>query len=378
MASYYSGTPLTREQTAQLAYQAGFRGTDLVNMVAIAGRESQYIANAHRTDSTESSNIGDRGLWQINSVWDAKLIAAGIIKDKTDLYDPAVNAQAAMFVFKNQGIQAWAPATGAGAGNPLYGTNVAAAQQAVQSTIGQAANAPMAAAGAGATFPSDTKLIRNDNGLWAVYDVGGVQLYYSVSDSQASGSGLPIQRMSNAQFSRLYPNSVSGGRVEELADVRGSYGSFAAMWKSVLDKTIGSTNPARNDKGVIKALAQFVARPDMEDAELQNLLRATPWWNQHTEGQLEWNGLSEAEKNVRRQDTLVKMAQQWNQFAGENISVTDPRLQSLVEKVASGEMGLGQWTETFLKPRAMENPESPWARGGCRGRRRRSTSTASP
>jgi len=126
---------LTREQTAQYAYAAGFRGNDLVKAVAIAGRESGYRTDAHRTDSDPSKLSGDRGLFQINYVNDAALIRAGIISSRADLFDPLKNTKAAYFLYgrSSNTFAPWTAGPGGwtAGGDPLYGTNVPAARTAV-------------------------------------------------------------------------------------------------------------------------------------------------------------------------------------------------------------------------------------------------------
>ncbi len=121
------------EVAARAAYDAGFRGQELVDMVAIAGRESGYDPEAHRTDQDPARGSGDRGLWQINYIWDDQLRAAGIIDDWTDLLDPAVNALAARYVFDHQGLAAWGAGPGGWTegGDAFYGTDRGAAERAV-------------------------------------------------------------------------------------------------------------------------------------------------------------------------------------------------------------------------------------------------------
>jgi hypothetical protein len=79
---------------AKAAYAAGFRGEDLVRMVAEAGGESGYNPRA----------VGDggwsKGLWQIYTAvhtWARTL----------NLFDPYVNARAAKRIFDSQGVGAW-------------------------------------------------------------------------------------------------------------------------------------------------------------------------------------------------------------------------------------------------------------------------------
>jgi len=134
---HYGGTAktLTPAQTAAVAYQVGWRGEDLVKAVAIAGRESSYRYNVHASDRPHSELSGDRGLFQINYVHDKNLIDAGIIRTRADLFDPVINAQAAMFLYKRSGnnFNAWTAGPGGwtAGGNPLYGTNVTKAREGV-------------------------------------------------------------------------------------------------------------------------------------------------------------------------------------------------------------------------------------------------------
>ena len=125
---------LSREQAASYLYNAGFRGDDLVKMVAIMGRESGYTTDAHRTDQPKSKLSGDRGLMQINYVHDNALRNAGIINSPGDLMDPAKNAQAAYYLYQQGGLSPWTAGKGGWTkgGDPLYGTDYARAATAVQ------------------------------------------------------------------------------------------------------------------------------------------------------------------------------------------------------------------------------------------------------
>ena len=115
---------LSMAQMVQIAYDAGFRGENLVNMVAIAGRESHWSPSAHRSNKDKSLGSGDRGLWQINYIHDDNLKAAGIISSWKDLFDPLANAKAA-FQLSNGGtnLGPWTAGEGGwtSGGNPFYG-----------------------------------------------------------------------------------------------------------------------------------------------------------------------------------------------------------------------------------------------------------------
>jgi hypothetical protein len=138
------GERLTGQQVAQLAYEAGFRGNDLVNMVAIAKRESGWKPRA----LNPNTNTRDRsyGLWQLNTLNSdmgrmedlMKSILGGmgyptnnVPQDFDVLYDPRVNAKVAYEFYKrnNNTLRPW----GEYKGEPnTYNTNVGEAMDIVQ------------------------------------------------------------------------------------------------------------------------------------------------------------------------------------------------------------------------------------------------------
>ena len=131
---------LTPESVAQVAYDAGFRGQALLIAVAVAGRESTFSPVVQGSQADPNKILGDRGLWQINSTHDEKLVAQGILSDasatgRVALFDPMVNAKAAFFL--SQGGTYWSPWSAAPkvgydpSGDYLYGTNVARAAEAI-------------------------------------------------------------------------------------------------------------------------------------------------------------------------------------------------------------------------------------------------------
>lgn len=390
MASYYSGATLSREQVAQVAYQAGFRGDVLAKMVAIShDREAKYrggaSAGVHRT-STNNPNAqsGDVGLWQINwAAWGRELINAGVIRQFSDLKDPVTNGRAAKFVYDRQGFGAWAmgPHGFQAGGDPFRGVNVPAAQQAVQRAASQgmlgqdwnsnsgSGSATGAAAGP-TSLPRDTKLIQaTDSGnLWAwfrVPDIDGLWVRYAVPrDGSVNFAGHQIERLSNAQVAAKYGTSVNGGNAAELAEIPTAFGTYGTYLKTILDQLFTPGDPRRRDAEIMRIVAERAGRPDMSEAEFQNKVKATKYYQGRTEGQLRWNDLSEAERQTRRRETAVRMAQIWQQHMGSPIAIGEllgPRSE-WVEAVASGKNGWGWFTEQVVKPRAEMHAESPWSR----------------
>lgn len=163
-------TPLTQSQVVQLAYNAGFRGADLVKAVAIAGRESNYRPDAHRTDNP-SGNTGDFGLWQINYTNDTPAMRALVgYSDRSQLLDPAINAKVAYAIYaRNHGFSSWAsgPKGWTANGDPLYGTQKyaqGAAQAVMDFLLGKGDSI------AGISVPSVTGAW--DSGVSVVTDIG--------------------------------------------------------------------------------------------------------------------------------------------------------------------------------------------------------------
>lgn len=133
------GGALSGAEVAALAYQAGFRGQDLINMVAIAKRESRWTPSAYNGNL----GTGDQsyGLWQINTLNSArggqmgKLVndILGLPGDNTNfqaLLDPATNARVAYEFYKRNGntLRPWGEYKGK---ENTYGTDTAEAAKIV-------------------------------------------------------------------------------------------------------------------------------------------------------------------------------------------------------------------------------------------------------
>jgi hypothetical protein len=128
----YTGGKLSAEQVAQMAHAAGFRGQDLINVVAIAKRESGYDPGALNPD--RSTGDDSYGLMQINMLGDmgpARRAMFGITNN-AQLYDPMTNLKAAFTMYQGHGnsLRDWGAYKGR---ENTYDTNIEAAAQAVAS-----------------------------------------------------------------------------------------------------------------------------------------------------------------------------------------------------------------------------------------------------
>lgn len=375
---HWGNQKLTREEIAQVAYQAGFRGEALVAMVAIAWRES--AGHAQLYVNRPSTGDWSYGLWGLNvgqnmSLW-SEYQAMGFTSPD-ELRTPLGNARAAFALYQKYGERPWGPYKGE---KWTYGTDLNAARAAVDnaartgllgkpwqesSVPANFVTAQQAREQGPMELPPDAKLVRTWAGIFAVFDLGnGVFMHFGIPWYEPGAVNFDPNRvvnMTQAQWDKAFPNSVPSGDVRELRDVKHVYGTFKKYWESVILQTIGPHNPASKDPEVMRVLAEFAARPDMTEQELQNRLKATKYWNNMTEAQLRWNDLSEAERKAQRNDMAARMIDTVFQFTGKRVSASDPLIKNSLEDVASGKIGFGAWTES-IKQQAAKDPNSPFSR----------------
>jgi hypothetical protein len=121
---------LSGVDVARIAYNAGFRGQALIEMVAIAKRESNFNPNAHNTNAGTGDN--SYGLWQINMLGNlgpSRLKSFGL-SSNDQLLDAATNARAAFILSGGgQNLSPWGGYKGL---SNTYNTDVSAAEQYVR------------------------------------------------------------------------------------------------------------------------------------------------------------------------------------------------------------------------------------------------------
>lgn len=126
---HWGGVVLTRQEIAQVAYQAGFRGDALVDMVGIAFRESGGAAQLYV--SRPSTGDWSYGLWGLNvgrneSYWPE--YAAMGFTSPDELRTPQGNARAAFALYQRYGLHPWGGYKGMAG---TYSTDLDAARAAV-------------------------------------------------------------------------------------------------------------------------------------------------------------------------------------------------------------------------------------------------------
>lgn len=135
LSSHYGGGELSPAQLAQVFYQAGFRGENLIYMVAIAERESGGNPGAYNGDA----GTGDKsyGLVQINMIGSlgvARREQLGLSSNE-QLFDPLTNAQAAFQISDNgTDLSPWGGYKGL---SNTFNTDIGAARAAVEQAEAQ-------------------------------------------------------------------------------------------------------------------------------------------------------------------------------------------------------------------------------------------------
>src|SRR5215207_507320 len=388
-AMYNRSAPIDKTDpvmvAADAAYQAGFRGQDLVNMVAIVGGESSYNPGTVTKDSDDDS----WGLWQINmrgTMGAPRRLMFGI-RSNQELLDPYINAQVAMKIFKQQGYGGWGAYKNGSWRKFLSRAQTAAATVEASggsmATVGRIAGAIGASLGnqvspygdygggvdaGGFETPSDTPFdapgggtvytIAETNQAWVVYPIGNAKIAFAVSPNTNVAGLSNGGTISQNQFNALNI-AVNGGLTNELSLMAGQeWGTYVDQ---LLMQLFGRNNPARNDPEVMAVVAELAGRPDMDPTEFQNRLKATQYYQKMTLAQAQWNDLPEAERAKQRDVVSLQMVDTIFELMGVVVGPSDPLIQQYLEDVASGKTGYGAFTAA-IKAKALENPESPWGR----------------
>lgn len=200
------GGQLSGEDVARYAYNAGFRGANLVKAVAISQRESHWNTGSYNPDAS----TGDLsfGLMQINMLGylgEARRKEYGLSKNE-DLYDPATNMRSA-YILSGSGTNFyhWGGYKGK---DPMYNTDAAAAARVVANagfeTTGDPDGVAMSRSGSARHVP---ELARQASGTTMSGSSGGGGVSLSgghtfnispnINISGGSGSNLDLQKIAH-------------------------------------------------------------------------------------------------------------------------------------------------------------------------------------
>lgn len=207
-------------------------------------------------------------------------------------------------------------------------------------------------------------------GLVVMYDIGaGANVYYEVPPGLAGFvtlskyAGAQPQNMTLPQFQQTYPHGlVDGGSAQALqGDDIQKAGSYQEWYNNLLNIAMGGHTEAANDTEVRELMTQHIVN-NMSDDELQARLATTAYAKNQSNAAKTYNDASDAEKQQMVQDMAHTLAEQYMTTVGTAVAITDPALQAWAKSVASGQSTMGNLIETVFKPKALENPDSPWAR----------------
>jgi hypothetical protein len=209
--------------------------------------------------------------------------------------------------------------------------------------------------------PAGGTYVMNGGVPWLIYELqpgSGVWMGFSVSPGSldVSQMGTPRQ-IDNGTWASM--NVRNSGDAKALASWTKSFQDTVA---EAIDTHIGHDPAARTDPGILGVVADLVVHSNMSDAELSAKMQKTSWYQRRTDGQRKYNNSSEADQKAQLDSAKSAIAEKWFNTVGEPITPDDPRIADMALKYASGQMGLNAIVDTYMRPAAEKNPESPWAR----------------
>ena len=233
------------------------------------------------------------------------------------------------------------------------------------------------ATGIATTLPSGGQGYVVDGVQYVAYEIlpgSGAWIYFKHAGSIAGSS-----QMTTSQWEGTTTNWVNGGATTEGLFVD-PIASGNRSWDDIMETFLMEAGiygtDALEDAEVLGVVAEFIARPDMTPEEVQARLEETEWWNSRTTGQLEWNDLSDAEKDLRLKEEALKLVTLWKTYTGETISWADygdengnvswqsvmdnnPELAQWAENVASGSHTQIEAVHQWIYPEAEAIENSP-------------------
>lgn len=326
------------------ARAAGFSGTELVNMVAIAARESGYNPRAQNLVPPDHSI----GLWQIN-----QLAHKGRFGTDAELMNPTTNAKAARALFKASGYGPWG---GAGV-SPFHNVTksmFAAARAAVTGVQGAASTSGGGGAPAAASDDGEKQGSRIVNAIANTFFKDSPSRQNTAGRQGKAGGGLGITSLTKfaagrervigekdteyAQAVRRFDQSeedlgTAGGREKRLSELAELKKLKAAQLKRLQAEKKALEAAAQKYAGLIKALrAKLKGKKavrgaaaarirkrirDYDDARIEKLAAARALGSTITDTQLDLGDLDVESAEVSATPDTTDTA------AGAGVGVTD-------------------------------------------------------
>lgn len=232
------------------------------------------------------------------------------------------------------------------------------------------------------SIPTGGQLFEVDGTQYVVFTITGnegasAQVYYEIAPGH-SYAGQPSVIVQSS-WDIIAGRSTDGGDTNAFTGVKAG-----TSWDDIIEQTLYQMgiygSDALSDSGVLQVIGEFIGRPDMSPEEMDNRLRQTDWWAQHTDKQRTWNDKSDAQKSLEIVDAASQLAGVWFTYTGQNINVADfdldgngtvtvdelkqgnPQLAQYAEQIASGVSTQPMVINTWIKDEALKDPESPWSR----------------
>lgn len=147
--------------------------------------------------------------------------------------------------------------------------------------------------------------------------MGATASMYMAHDGDVTTTPQPV---SVDQWEAMSADWVDGVTTQGLMTDPDTMGR---SWSDIVDNFLYESGlystDALSDPTVVAVLAEWVARPDMTDDELQNRLRETDTWQSSTQKQLDWNNYSVPEQQQMILDEAQKLLPLWQTYTGDAI-----------------------------------------------------------
>ena len=229
-------------------------------------------------------------------------------------------------------------------------------------------------------IPSGYTAYEVDGQKFLVYDLvkgRNVKMVFKHTGSQ----GVEAQRVTKSAWNTMSEDWIEGGTTEQglFIDTEINTGtrSFDDITEGLLFAAGLYGTDALDSDEVMAVIAEFIARPDMSDAELTGRLQETDWWDETTASQREWNDLSTADQIKAIKDNAQVISGLWTAYTGEQMDWmgfdTDGDGAVSVDEVDAANSELGEWARKlstgevsqqtiileWIRPAALEIDNSP-------------------
>lgn len=199
---------LSGEEVARMLYGVGFRGSQLIKMLAISKRESGWSPTAHNPDASTGDNSW--GLFQLNTLGDLWNYYKGKgLSRPEELLDPNTNVRMAKALFddnvrwKSNGFYPWGDYPGSGPGSSDGNIDIPAATAIVKSAgLGEAYDSMPTKASA----PSSSKIVQGSNTM-SVHGGHTFNINPNITITGSGNSNIDLKKLAS-ELARLVKHEI--------------------------------------------------------------------------------------------------------------------------------------------------------------------------